>query len=298
MSTPGGRGITVILNSTAGSADGSPRSRIEQAFARARIAAEVRTVTGPEVHAAAERAAADGSTLVAAGGDGTVSTVASVAAAAGVTFGVVPLGTLNHFAKDAGIPLDLDEAAQAIAAGFTRALDIGVVNDHLFVNNVGLGLYVRIVRERERQQRQGRRKWTAFAIGLANAWVRFRTLTVRLDVEGTALVRQTPFVFIGNGDYKAEGLDVGSRTSIDAGRLLIYVAPEAGRFDLIGLSLRALAGRLTPDVKLEEFSATEMTIEIPAPRIDAAIDGELVRLRPPLTCVIRPGALRTLVPRA
>ena len=298
MSTPGGRGITVILNSTAGSADGSPRSRIEQAFARAQIAAEVRTVTGPEVRAAAERAAADGSTLVAAGGDGTVSTVAAVAAAAGVTFGVVPLGTLNHFAKDAGIPLDVDEAAQAIAAGFTRALDIGVVNDHLFVNNVGLGLYVRIVRERERQQRQGRRKWTAFAIGLANAWVRFRTLTVHLDVEGTALVRRTPFVFIGNGDYKAEGLDVGSRTSIDAGRLSIYVAPEAGRFDLIGLSLRALAGRLTPDVKLEEFSATEMTIEIPAPRIDAAIDGELVRLRPPLTCVIRPGALRTLVPRA
>ncbi|HXT27824.1 MAG TPA: acylglycerol kinase family protein, partial [Vicinamibacterales bacterium] len=127
MSHPGGRGITVILNSTAGSADGSPRSRIEQAFARAQIAAEVRTVTGPEVRAAAERAAADGSTLVAAGGDGTVSTVASVAAAAGVTFGVVPLGTLNHFAKDAGIPLDVDEAAQAIAAGFTRALDIGAV---------------------------------------------------------------------------------------------------------------------------------------------------------------------------
>jgi len=298
VTTPAGRKITVIVNSAAGSAEGSPRSRIEQAFARAQIAAEVRTVSGPHVRAAAERAAADGSTLVAAGGDGTVSTVAAVAAAAGVTFGVVPLGTLNHFAKDAGIPLDVDEAAQTIAAGGTRALDIGTVNDHCFVNNFSLGLYVRIVRERERQQRQGRRKWTAFAIGLADSWVRFRTMTVHLDVEGTALVRRTPFVFIGNGDYQAEGLDVGSRTSVDAGRLSIYVAPEAGRFDLIGLSLRALAGRLTPDVKLEAFTATAVTIEIAASRIDAAIDGELVRLRPPLACVIRPGALRTLVPRA
>jgi diacylglycerol kinase family enzyme len=287
----------VVLNTTSGSGD-TPRDQIEQAFARANVAADVEAVTGPEIRAAAGRAAKRGQTLVAAGGDGTASTVGSVAAESGVPFGVIPLGTLNHFARDAGIPADVDGAARVIAAGRTRPLDAAEVNGRRFLNNLSLGFYVRIVREREAQQRRGRRKWTAFAIGLAHAWVRYRTMTVRLEVEGGSHVRRTPFVFIGNGDYQAEGLDVGRRCSMTGGRLAVYVAPECGRFDLLGLSVRALAGRLTPDVKLEAFTASQLTIETASARVSAAIDGELIVLRPPLTCVSQPGALRTLLPDA
>ena len=296
MTRPGST-ITIVLNTTSGTADAA-QGRLEEALARAQVDAEISAVTGPGVAAAAERAAGEGRTLVAAGGDGTVSTVASAAAGAGVPFGVVPLGTLNHFARDAGIPADVDEAVGVIAAGRSRPLDAGEVNGRRFLNNLSLGFYVRIVREREVQQQRGRRKWTAFAIGLARAWVRYRTMTVRLEVDGAPLVRRTPFVFVGNGAYQAEGLDVGKRTSISGGRLSIYIAPECGRFDLLALSLRAIAGRLTPDVKLEAFTASTLTIETASSRVTAAIDGELIVLRPPLTCVSQPGVLQTLLPDA
>lgn len=286
---------TIIVNEAAGSA-GEGRQTIERALAGEPLDADVVVVPGPGIRAAAERAASTGGTLVAAGGDGTVSAVASVAVAARRTFGVIPLGTLNHFARDAGIPLDVAGAVRTLAAGRPVPLDVGILGDRTFLNNVSLGFYVRLVRERQDEQRRGHRKWTAFAIGLARAWADFRTLTVRLTVDGQPLVRRTPFVFVGNGDYKAEGLEAGSRTSLAGGRLTIYVAPECGRIELVGLSLRALLRRLTPDVKLECFNGAHVTIETASRRLTAALDGELIAASPPLRCAIQRGALTTLLP--
>jgi diacylglycerol kinase family enzyme len=245
------------------------------------------------MHAA--RAAARGDILIAAGGDGTVSAVAGVAVKAGVTFGVIPCGTLNHFARDAGIPLDRDKAIAAIAAGFVRRLDVAVVNGRTFVNNASLGLYPRLVWERIAEQKGGRRKWTAFAIGVFRTWRRYRTLTVRMTVDGRDYLRRTPFVFVGNGQYRLTGRQIGERPSLDKGVLSLYVAPEAGRFELIALALRAVAGRITPDVKLEAFLAREATIEPARHRVSIALDGELLVIQPPLRYLIRPGALRTIV---
>jgi diacylglycerol kinase family enzyme len=253
-------------------------------------------VTGDQLREAASRAAAAGHALVAAGGDGTVSTVAGVAAHAGRLFGVIPLGTLNHFARDAGIPPDIEAAVATLAAGAVRALDIGQIPGRVFVNNVSLGFYARIVRERQIEQRRGHAKWTSFAIGLGRAWINYRTITVRLTVDGVAMLRRTPFVFVGNGKYEAEGAELGARCALDVGRLSIYLAPECGRFEMFALALRAMAGRLTPDVKLESFVASEVTIEARPGHALVAVDGELVPFAPPLTCAIRPGALRTLIP--
>jgi diacylglycerol kinase family enzyme len=238
----------------------------------------------------------DAASRAAAGGDGTVSTIAGVAAHEGCLFGVIPLGTLNHFARDAGIPLDIDAAVATLAAGAVRTLDVGEIPGRIFVNNVSLGFYARIVRERQLEQRRGHAKWTSFAIGLTRAWINYRTITVRLTVDGAAMLRRTPFVFVGNGKYEAEGADLGRRCALDGGRLSIYVAPECGRFEMLALSLRAMVGRLTPDVKLESFVASELTIEARRGHALVAVDGELVPLGPPLTCSIRPGGLRTLTP--
>jgi diacylglycerol kinase family enzyme len=284
------------VNEGAGSSGDTPRRRIEDALTRATIAAQIEVVPGPGIAAAAVRAAAQGHTIVAGGGDGTVSTVGSVAAQAGAVFGVLPLGTLNHFARDAGVPLELDDAVNAIGRGRVEALDTAEVNGRRFLNNFSIGFYVRIVRERERQQQRGRGKWPAFALALARAWVRYRTITVRLEVDGKTLVRRTPFVFIGNGVYQAQGLEVGTRTSLQGGMLSIYIAPECGRLDLVALSARALAGRLTPDVTLEAFTAPQVTIETASPRVAAALDGELIALRPPLVCTVHRGSLKTLLP--
>jgi diacylglycerol kinase family enzyme len=248
------------------------------------------------VAGAAERAAADGEAIVAGGGDGTASAVASVAVRTGATFGVVPLGTLNHFARDAGIPVDLDEAIAVVAAGFTRRIDVGELSGRPFLNNVSLGIYVRLVRDRQIQERRGRGKWPAFALALLRTWVRYRPITVRLTVDGVTLVRRTPFVFVGNGEYRSQGLGLGGRCELSGSRLSVYVAPECGRFELLAVSLRAIAGLLSPDVKFEAMMATELSIETGAYEIGVAIDGEVVMAQPPLCCAVRRGALKMIVP--
>jgi diacylglycerol kinase family enzyme len=289
--------FTVILNRKAGSAaEEATRRAIEASLAHAALDARIVAVTGPEIHDAANGAAAAGDALIAAGGDGTVSAVAGVAVKTGATFGVIPLGTLNHFAKDAGIPLDIDAAVQVLAAGRPVPLDTGTLNARTFVNNASIGLYARMVHERQVEERRGRRKWTAFAIAMARVWRSVPQITVRLTVDGRALVRRTPFVFVGNGDYQDAGLNLGRRASLTAGHLSIYLAPECGPLDMLMLGLRAVSGRLPADIKLEEFRACEVTIEPGARDVDVATDGELTRVRPPFTCEIRRGALRTLLP--
>src|SRR5205085_7235035 len=110
--------------------------------------------------------------------------VAGVAADAGATFGVIPSGTLNHFARDAGIPLDPRQAVAAIASGVVRRLDVGEVNGRVFVNNASLGLYPRLVWERQSAQQAGRRRWPAFALASFRTWWHYRTLTARICVDG------------------------------------------------------------------------------------------------------------------
>jgi diacylglycerol kinase family enzyme len=289
-------GICVLLNERAGSAGGEIGDRIAEAFAGAGGRARVMAVAGGQLAAAAAAAARDGHTLVAAGGDGTVSTVAAAAVEHDATFGVIPIGTLNHFAKDAGIPLDLAEAVAAIVAGRTDALDVAEANGCTFVNNASAGFYARVVRERQMEQRRGHAKWTAFALALARATYDYRPLTIRLTIDGTSRTVVTPFVFVGNGDYVTEGIDVGRRCSIANGRLSVYVAPQCTRGEMVTMTVRALAGRLTEDVPLEEFSAREVTIDPQTRRASLAADGELRTVDAPIRCVVRPRALRTLRP--
>lgn len=291
------RGVRVIVNARARNAGPDRFVELERALARVGLRARFDRITDDAVLAAHARdAAARDEPLIAAGGDGTVGAVAAAAAGAGATFGVLPLGTLNHFARDAGIPADLDAAAAVIAAGHVRLLDVGEVNGRVFVNNASLGLYPRLVWERETGQRRGRGKWTAFAIGLVTTWRRYRTVTVRMTLDGREHVRRTPFVFIGNNAYCVEGLRMGARTALDRGQLSLYVAPHCGRFEILALPFQALAGRLTAAVTFESFLTSQVSIETARRHVSVALDGEVTIMRPPLHYRIRPAALRTLVP--
>lgn len=290
-------GVTVILNTRARNAGREQFIQIERAFAQARV--PVRFDRVADVAALARRArdaASRGQILVAAGGDGTVGTVAGVAIESNATFGVIPLGTLNHFARDAGIPIDLDAAVATIAAGHVRMVDVGEVNGRIFVNNSSIGLYPRLVWEREAEQRRGRGKWTAFAIALLRTWRGYQPVTVRITVDGREHVRPTPFVFIGNNEYKLEGLQMGARAALDSGQLSLYVAPHCDRFEILALPFQALLGRPAAEVKLESFLASEMSIETAHHRVSVALDGEVMVMRPPLHYRIRSQALRTIVP--
>jgi diacylglycerol kinase family enzyme len=143
----------------------------------------------------AENHAARIATVVAAGGDGTVNAVAAALVGTEKTLGVLPLGTLNHFAKDLGIPLELEGAVHAVVHGRVSEVDIGVVNGRVFVNNSGLGIYPQVVAEREaEQERHGTGKWPAFARAALGAFRRYPFLKLRVHVEGEERLLKTAFV--------------------------------------------------------------------------------------------------------
>jgi diacylglycerol kinase family enzyme len=235
--------------------------------------------------------------LVAAGGDGTVNAVASAVAGTTTILGVVPLGTLNHFAKDLGIPLDVPSAVATVANGLTTTVDAGEVNGRLFFNNASVGLYPRLVWERAREQQRGRRKSYAFLLALARVWRRYRRVTVSVHDGSRARVVHTPFVFVGNNEYVLEGVRIGGRARIDQGVLQVCMAPGLRRVDVMRILLAALVGRLHAIDRFESVTTQQLSIAAYRRRLGVSLDGELQILDTPLHFRTRPRALQVLVPR-
>jgi diacylglycerol kinase family enzyme len=235
--------------------------------------------------------------IVAGGGDGTISAVAAELAGTEMTLGVLPLGTLNHFAKDLGIPLDLEGAVRTVVQGRVAKVDVGEVNGRVFVNNSGLGIYPQIVRQREaEQERRGSGKWPAFARAALNAFRRHPFLRLGVHLEGEERLLKTSFVFVGNNEYEISGLNLGGRTCLNAGKLGFYVAHRTSRGGLLRLAFRALVGRLNQARDFEAFCIEEARIESSKRTLLVATDGEVTLMKPPLHYRIRPGALRVRVP--
>jgi YegS/Rv2252/BmrU family lipid kinase len=291
---------TVIINCSAGNGHDEELERsLHEKFRGAGLEPTITMAkSGAEMIETARHALGNGAELVVAGGgDGTINAVASVMVDSGVPFGVLPLGTLNHFAKDLGIPLELEAAIAAVAGGKVKAVDVGQVNERIFLNNSGLGLYPDIVRDREKQQRRlGRGKWLAAFWATVAALRRYPFLSIRLVVDGARLARRTPFVFIGNNRYTMTGLAIGARDRLDAGKLSLYVAQRPGRFGLLRFALRALLGKLAQERDFDVLLAEEMEIETRHQRLRVATDGEVTVMHTPLRYRIRPGALAVLVP--
>jgi diacylglycerol kinase family enzyme len=296
----GRAGITVIVNGTARqNGAGDSLDRLQQACGALGLAADVVPVhDGAQIEAATRRALDQGARMVVAGGgDGTVSAVASHLVGTGVTLGVLPMGTLNHFARDLGIPVDLDAAAAVIAQGREIDVDVGEVNGRIFINNSSLGLYPEIVRDREQQRRRlGRGKWRALAAASLHALQRYPVLAVQIEADGRMLERRSAFVFIGNNEYQMEGFSIGERSGLSDGRLSLYVTQRTGRFGLLRLALRALVGRLQQARDFDMLTAATLVVRPRQPQIRVATDGEIQLMRSPLEYRVRPGALRVIVP--
>ena len=294
--------VPVILNGGSGNGRGGKApEELEEAFRQAGLEARLRPF-GPrdDVREIARRALeARPPVLVAAGGDGTVSAVADVVRGTGTALGVIPVGTLNHFAKDLGIPLDAGEAARVIAAGRCIRLDVGEVNGRAFINNASLGIYADMVRKRERQQRRLRRSKRAAMLWAAlEVAGRSRLLELRLELEGRVQECRAPFVFVGNNDYAMEGFVIGTRSRLDGGLLNVYTTRRSGAAGLVGLALRALFGRLRQADDFMAWSAPFLRVESPRRRLLVATDGELESMETPLEFRIRPRSLRVMVPAA
>lgn len=293
--------VPVIVNALAGSGRAEKSfDQLADALRAAAVDARILLAkNGGEVVRLAKRCVAENHpVIVAAGGDGTVSGVAGAMVDSRSALGVVPLGTFNHFAKDAGIPLAIDAAARAIAANGSRSIDVAEVNGRVFLNNSSIGLYPTLVlRRREQQRRLGRSKWHASFWAAMTALEHHPTFGLEFRLDGKSTARRTSLVFIGNNRYVMDGFHIRRRERLDEGRLSIYITTRRSRGALIGLALRALLGRLRQARDFEALTATHVAIAARRPRLWVATDGEVSLMQTPLDYRIRPAALRLIVPR-
>jgi len=295
--------VTCILNAAAGSGEmPEARERLGRLFAGFGTAVRIVIVhSADEIIFHARQAIGSRRPVVAGGGDGTVSAVASMLAGNDAVLGVLPLGTCNHFAKDLGIPLDLAGAVRTILTGRVRTVDLGEVNGQLFLNNSSLGVYPQLVRGRIAEQHRGHRKWVALALAAAAALRHPSPVLVQLQAAGLqadgaqALARRTPLLFVGNNRYSLAGPQAGRRARLDAGQLWVCTTREAGSCRLLGLAVRALAGHLRAH-DLEMQDTAEFWVETQRRQIEVAWDGEVTTMVCPLHYRIRPGALRVMAP--
>jgi diacylglycerol kinase family enzyme len=293
--------VAAIINSEAGSvrgADLDPGS-LRALFERAGLEPDIRFVSGEKAKEAAQEAVAAGADIVAAGGgDGTIHTVAATLVGGTIPLGVLPLGTLNHFARDLQIPLNLPDAVDLLANGTVRSLDVGEVNGEIFVNNSVLGFYPPLVKVRDRERDlRDRGKWVATAIALLKVASRIPSLRVRVTSDSREIVRDTHFVFIGNNDYELNLFTYAARSRLKSGDLYLYVARPKSRRGLVGMAFLSLVRDIKRMRGFDRWCVPELTIEADGKKaLSVYLDGEVVLIETPLQYRVRPRALPVVLP--
>lgn len=291
--------VAVILNPSSGSGgDDTTSERIVELFAAEGRAATILAAGPGRTLADQARAALEAGCriAVAAGGDGTVNAVATALLGRDVPLGVLPTGTLNHFAKDLGLPLDLAEAVQVAARGTVRRVDVGQVNGRVFLNNSSIGVYPKVVELRRRWEPTGLGKWVA-ALWASLVVLRRRPfLGVRIRTADETVVRLTPFVFVGNNEYRMVGLRAASRESLSGGQLALYVMHASRRRSLLLLAWEVLWRGVDQVRELELFLVSEATVETRRRHLQVSLDGEVALLASPLEYRILPLALPVMGP--
>ena len=294
--------VHVIVNAGSGSVLGDETAEsLRERFIAFGIKAEVHLAQSGKdvVQLAREAAEGEADLIVAGGGDGTISTVAIEASAAGKTLGILPLGTLNNFSKDLGIPQNLNAAVRVIAEGEVHQIDLAECNGRIFINNSSIGLYPKmVVRREEQQQKLGRGKWAAAFWASLRLFRISPFLKVDIELDGNVFERKTPFVFVGNNEYEMDLYNIGRRPSLEEAKLSLYFLHRQGRTGLIMLLWKTMTGGLKQWKDFEAVATEHVTIRSRRRRLRVAFDGETDIMRPPLEYRIRPKALKVIVPRA
>jgi diacylglycerol kinase family enzyme len=298
--------LVALLNAAAGAAshkgaDGL-RAELASALDPLNVMAEIKFCGGADLKELAEAALAGAKAgkidaVVVGGGDGSIRTVAGVLAGSGVPLGILPLGTLNHFAKDLGIPLHLAEAAEVIARGAQRAVDLAEVNGEVFINNSSIGVYPYLVLDRERRRAQHKlAKWMAMVPALFRAARHFPRRRLALSSEGWTRPYRTACLLIGNNEYGMEFPMLGRRHNLDRGLLSVYVVKQRRAFGFLWMIWRMAFGKVSQARDVESFRLSELEVCSKTSRLPVAMDGEVEFMHPPLYYRSRPGALRVIVP--
>ncbi|MBV9159391.1 MAG: diacylglycerol kinase family lipid kinase [Candidatus Kaiserbacteria bacterium] len=238
-------------------------------------------------------------TIVAAGGDGTISSVAGAIVRSGLDLrlAVLPLGTFNHFAKDLGIPLDPTAALEIAKSGETRMIDVARVNGVIFINNSSIGAYPLAIRERDAYVERGWRKIPATVITFLRMLRTPSPIALAIEKESGRVEKHTPFVLIGNNRYSLSGFSLGARARLDEGTLFIAFVQASARLSIARLLYKALLDRALEEKELDVIGLRSCSIETKPRRIHVSHDGEVSYLTSPLQYEIMPRTLAVASPK-
>ena len=260
---------------------------------------DCRVVKGRKVEAALREAAATPGidALLAGGGDGTISSAAAIAFAAGVPLGVLPAGTMNLFARALGMPQTLPEALGAIAGGTIGAVDIATANDRPFVHQFGVGVHARLVRIREGMSYSSRiGKMLASLRAIGAAVIAPPEFTAEIRTENGVETRRVAGIAISNNPLGDGHIPHADR--LDAAVLGVYVAAPMSTWALLKLALGVLLGTWRASPMVSEEEVAEVTLRFPQHKrgTHAVLDGELIRLDRIVTLKVHPKALKVVQP--
>ena len=290
-----------VINAASGHNDPDATRRVieETLHANGRAGELLYAERGEIVKVAVRGAAlarACGTAVVAVGGDGTINAVAQAAYVENCPLGVVPQGTFNYFARTHGIPADVAAATQALLRSAPVPVQVGMINEHIFLVNASVGLYPELLQDREAYKaRFGRSRVVAFAAALATLLARHRQLQLHIERSSGARDVKTPTLFVGNNRLQLEQVGLPEAPALDDGCIAAVMLRPIGSLAMLGLLFRGAFGRLGDADTVESFKFHRMIVT-PRPsrngrKVKVAFDGELSRLRAPLDFRVAPKPL-------
>ena len=295
-----------MVNGKADSSDAdATRDAIESGLREAGRTGIVRfAAQGELVRVAREAAAnalADGSAVVAVGGDGTINTVAQAAHPAGCAMGVLPEGTFNYFAREHGVPTESTAALRWLLDARPEPVQVSAINDRVFLVNASVGLYPDLLQDRERwKARFGRSRLVALGAGVATLLRAQDSLRLLIEWDGKLSKVRTLMLFVGNNRVQLEQLGLGdpgapAESNAADGHITAVILRPIGTVAMVKLVLRGAIGKLGDAGGVERFVfqklVVEPTLSLGWRRVKVAFDGEVEWMRSPLTIRVLPKPL-------
>ncbi|MEN3974012.1 diacylglycerol kinase family protein [Emcibacter sp. SYSU 3D8] len=248
-----------------------------------------------------ERAREAHGAVIAAGGDGTINAAAQAVLGSGCPFGALPQGTFNYFGRWHGIPLEIEAATTALLQAELQPVQVGFVNDRIFLINTSVGLYPLLLEDREAfKKRHGRGQFNALLSGIATLIKReHRPLYITMDADGESRTVPALTLFVGNNPLQMRQVGIPLDQAVDSGSLAAIRLRPAGTMELLWLTLRGMLGKLGEEADVASFSFRRMTVRTsstPGKLVKVAIDGEIELLPGPLAFRVSEEPLYALLP--
>ncbi len=257
------------------------------------------------VQQAVEAAVGQGAVVVAVGGDGTINAVANAVLSRGCLFGAIPQGTFNYFGRTHGIPEEINESLQDLLDGEPVAVQVGLVNDHVFLVNASVGLYPQLLEDREAfKKKYGRSRLIAIWAAIATVFGRHRQLDITMDQDGKRVEMRTATLFVGNNRLQLNQMGMPQATDVVNGQLAAIAVRPVGKLAMLWLGACGALGTLGDAENIISFSFRTLSVaprrrfgvamsaattesdnlnrDLNKKKIKIAADGEIMWLKTPL----------------